>query len=208
MLHKLADAIGEKMLSERHRRMLEVESRIHPDVIADRGYWTAESVEDLEGVPGIKRNQFHAPALVIPVYGVDGEYRYSRVRPDEAPPGTGKYIQPAGTANVLDAPRSVRGKVLDAGEPLAYTEGEKKADYLASRGVAVVGLFGCWNWSNKTNEGTPLEMQILLADFDAIPHRDRPVSILFDCDIRINKNLQLAAYRFAQKLRERGAVLW
>lgn len=54
----------------------------------------------------------------------------------------------------------------------------------------------------------PHETQLLLSDFDHIPLRQRKVSILFDCDNRYNKNIQLAAYRLAHKLRERGAVLW
>src|SRR5918994_2490266 len=97
----------EKGLSERHRRMLEVESCISPEVIAARGYWTAETVADLEGVDGISQNQYYAPALVLPIYGVDGEYRYSRVRPDTPPKNGAKYLQPSGTPNVLDVPRTV-----------------------------------------------------------------------------------------------------
>src|SRR5215213_8896498 len=103
----------EKGLSERHRHMLEVESCIAPEVIAARGYWTAERKADLEGVDGISQNQYYAPVLVLPIYGVDGKYRYSRVRPDNPPPNLGKYVQPAATPNVLDIPRSVQSKVLD-----------------------------------------------------------------------------------------------
>src|SRR5215210_3209506 len=113
----------EKGLSERHRYMLEVESRIAPEVIAARGYWTAETVADLEGVEGVSQNQYYAPALVLPIYGVDGEYHYSRVRPDNPPPDQGKYIQPADTPNVLDIPRAVRGKVLDSNYELVVVEG-------------------------------------------------------------------------------------
>ncbi len=195
-------------LSPRHRHMLEKESAIAPHVIESRGYWTAETVEELQSDPGIKSNQHFAPALILPVYGVDGEYKYSRVRPDEPPAHLGKYIQPAGTPNVLDVPRAVRNRVLDANYPLAATEGERKADYLASLGYAVICLVGVWNWSDKTYEDTPYESQLLLPDFDLIPLRGRKVSIAFDCDFAINKNVELAAYRLAQKLRERGAELW
>jgi hypothetical protein len=114
--------------------MLEVESCIAPEVITDRGYWTAETVADLEGVDSINQNQYYAPALVLPIYGVDGEYRYSRVRPDNPPPNLGKYIQPADTSNVLDIPRTVQGKVLDPNYGLVVMEGERKGDALASLG--------------------------------------------------------------------------
>jgi hypothetical protein len=202
------NTVKEKVLSERHRTMLEEDSGIYPEVIEARGYWTAESVVDLESEPGIKPNQHHVPALVLPIYGVDGTYKYSRVRPDQPPPESGKYLQPSGTPNVLDVPRTVLDKVMDASVPLALIEGERKADHLASRRVAVVCLFGVWNWSNKVEEGTPYETQLLLECFDRVPLRDREVAILFDCDTRINKNIQLAAYRLASKLRERGAILW
>src|SRR5215216_3896319 len=128
----------EKGLSERHRHMLEVESCIAPEVIAARGYWTAETVADLEGVDGIGQNQYYAPALVLPIYGVDGEYRYSRVRPDNPPDKLGKYIQPVETPNVLDIPRTVREKVMDSNYGLIVVEGERKGDALASLGIPTV----------------------------------------------------------------------
>jgi hypothetical protein len=208
-VHEL-NTTEEKSLSERHRKMLEAESRISPEVIEARGYWTAETIEELAEDPAIKSNQYYAPALVLPIFGVDGKHHYSRVRPDTPPLAPlGKYLQPADTPNVLDIPRTVLGKVLDpAVKVLAVTEGEKKADYLASLGVPVICLFGVWNWSHKTGRDTPYESQLLLPDFDRVPLRDKKVSILFDCDTATNGNIQLAAYRLAQKLRERGAVLW
>src|SRR5919199_3695896 len=143
----LVDPItAEKYLSERHRHMLEVESCISPEVIQSRGYWTAETVGELKATSDIAANQCHAPALVLPVFGVDGKYRYSRVRPDNPPENMGKYIQPAGTPSVLDIPRPVLDKVLDPELGLVITEGEKTADSLASLGIPVVCLFGVWNW--------------------------------------------------------------
>ena len=209
MIHNLSTTIQERKLSDRHRKMLEQESRISPEVIEARGYWTAETVAALEGVPRIKPNQYHAPALVLPIHGVDGKYRYSRVRPDEPPPPPlGKYLQPSGTPNVLDVTPTALERVLDARQTLVITEGEKKGDCLASYGAAVVVLFGVWNFSHKTGEGTAHETQLLLPDFEAIPLRERKVSILFDCDTSLNQNIQLAAYRLAYKLKERGAMLW
>jgi len=197
-----------KGLSERHRHMLEVESRIAPEVIAARGYWTAETVADLEGVDGISQNQYYAPALVLPIYGVDGKYRYSRVRPDNPPPNQGKYIQPADTPNVLDIPLAVRGKVLDPNYGLVVVEGERKGDALASLGVPTVVVFGVWNWSCKEGKDTPYETQLLLPDFESIPLHGRSVALVFDADIHTNHSIQLAVTRFAHKLKERGAQLW
>jgi hypothetical protein len=206
MMHE-ATAANERFLSARHRKVLEEESRISPEVIEARGYRTAETRDELEADPGIKTNQHHAPALVLPVYGIDDKYRYSRVRPDNPPSDMSKYIQPGGTPNVLDVPRPVLDKVLERETLLVITEGEKKADYLASLGVAVVCLFGVWNWSHKMSKDTPYEKQVLLEDFDELPLRGREVALMFDCDTMTNTNIQLAAYRLANKLRGRGALL-
>src|SRR5215212_10406808 len=198
----------EKGLSERHRHMLEVESAISPEVIEARGYWTAETVAELKDEPGIASNQYHAPALVLPIYGVDGEHRYSRVRLDNPPPNQGKYIQPADTPNVLDVPRAVQSKVLDSNYGLVVVEGERKGDALASLDIPVVVVFGVWNWSCKEGKDTPYEMQLLIQDFERIPLHGRPITVAFDADIHNNQSIQLAAYRFAKRLMERGAQLW
>src|SRR5919112_368160 len=182
----------EKGLSDRHRHMLEVESCIAPEVIETRGYWTAETVDELKAEPGIAENQYHAPALVLPIYGVDGEYRYSRVRPDHPPPNQGKYIQPADTPNVLDIPRAVHSKVLDANYGLVVVEGERKGDALASLDIPVVVVFGVWNWSCKEGKDTPYETQLLLPDFESIPLHGRQVAIIFDADLYTNSSIQLA----------------
>lgn len=196
-----------RVLSDRHRQMLEVESCISPEVREARGYWTAETYVELVTDPGTKPNQYHAPTLVLPIYGIDGEYRYSRVRPDNPPEEKRKYLQPLDAPNVLDVPRTVLDKVQDPGTLLVITEGEKKADYLASLGVAAVCLFGVWNWSHKMGKNTDYEKQVLIEDFDELPLRGREVTLMFDCDTMTNPNIQLAAYRLANKLRERGAIL-
>jgi|SRR5215207_4106074 len=196
-----------KVLSDRHRYMLEEESRISSEVIASRGYWTAETINDLKGVSGIAENQLMAPSLVLPIYGVDGRYRYSRVRPDN-PPSNMKYIQPTDTLSVLDVPHTILEKVLDEHQSLVIVEGEKKADALASLGLPVVALFGVWNWSYKVDLNTPYELQLLVKDFESIPLHGRSVSIIFDADIQTKHHVQLATGRLANKLRDRGAQLW
>ena len=206
-MHRLT-ITNNKSLADRHRRILEEESAISPEVIEARGYWTAETVAELKDEPGIASNQYHAPALVLPIYGVDSEYRYSRVRPDNPPPNQGKYIQPADTPNVLDVPRAVQSKVLDSNYGLVVVEGERKGDALASLDIPVVVVFGVWNWSCKAGKDTPYETQLLLPDFESIPMHGRSVAVVFDADIHTNRSIQLAVARFAHRLKERGAQLW
>ena len=207
MMHGFA-AAKVRGLSDSHRRMLQTESRISPEVIEARGYWTAETVAELKAEPGIAENQYHVPALVLPIYGVDGEYRYSRVRPDNPPPNQGKYIQPADTPNVLDVPRAVHSKVLDSNYGLVVVEGERKGDALASLDIPVIVVFGVWNWSCKEGKDTLYETQLLLPDFESIPLHGRSVAVVFDADIHTNHSIQLAVSRFAHRLKERGAQLW
>jgi len=206
-MHRLT-ITNNKSLADRHRRILEEESAISPEVIEARGYWTAETVAELKDEPGIASNQYHAPALVLPIYGVDGEYRYSRVRPDNPPPNQGKYIQPADTPNVLDVPRAVQSKVLDSNYGLVVVEGERKGDALASLGIPTVVIFGIWTWSCTEGKDTPYESQLLLPDFESIPLHGRQVAIIFDADLYTNSSIQLAVTRFAHRLKERGAQLW
>jgi hypothetical protein len=188
--------------------MLEVESCISPEIIEARGYWTAETVTDLEGEDGISPNQHYAPALVLPIYNIAGEYQYSRVRPDKEPPGLGKYIQPVDTPNVLDIPRTVQPKVLNPDYGLVVVEGERKGDALASLGIPTIVIFGIWNWSCKVCKDSPYEEQLLLRDFESVPLHGRSVAIMFDADLQTNQSIQLAASRLAQRLKERGARLW
>ena len=54
-----------KPLTQAHRHMLEVESGISPEVIEQRGYYTAQYKDQLEAL-GFKRHE--PPALVIPYY--------------------------------------------------------------------------------------------------------------------------------------------
>jgi len=206
-MHRLT-ITNNKSLADRHRRILEEESVISPEVIEARGYWTAETVAELKDEPGIASNQYHAPALVLPIYGVDGEYRYSRVRPDNPPPNQGKYIQPADTPNVLDVPRAVQSKVLDSNYGLVVVEGERKGDALASLGIPTVVIFGIWTWSCTEGKDTPYESQLLLPDFESIPLHGRQIAIIFDADLYTNSSIQLAVTRFAHRLKERGAQLW
>jgi len=206
-MHRLT-ITNNKSLADRHRRILEEESVISPEVIEARGYWTAETVAELKDEPGIASNQYHAPALVLPIYGVDSEYRYSRVRPDNPPPNQGKYVQPADTPNVLDVPRAVQSKVLDSNYGLVVVEGERKGDALASLGIPTVVIFGIWTWSCTEGKDTPYESQLLLPDFESIPLHGRQIAIIFDADLYTNSSIQLAVTRFAHRLKERGAQLW
>ena len=62
--------------------------------------------------------------------------------------------------------------------PLWLTEGQKKADALASHGAVALCLLGVWNFKGKIPGGTTL-----LADWDYVALNGREVRLVFDSDV-------------------------
>jgi hypothetical protein len=188
-------------LAPHHRTMLEHESGISPEKINDRGYFTVTDTDDLQEL-GFADYQLRVPAIVIPVYGVDGRLRFYRIRPDdprrylEKPAKVVKYEQPMGTALTLDVPRSVQPFLSDAERRLWVVEGERKADALASHGEVAVALLGVWAWKRG---GLPLP------EWDSIRLVGREVHIAFDSDAVHKVEVQRALWALAEYLRARGA---
>src|SRR5215469_1798073 len=71
-------------LSDPHRAVLEQASAIAPAVIEERGYWTADDWQQLDGLGfrGTQKRPDSFPALVIPQHGPGGEYTHSVIRYD------------------------------------------------------------------------------------------------------------------------------
>jgi hypothetical protein len=186
-------------LAEHHLETLTKESGISEAVIRARGYWTATEEEDLLDL-GFTKPQRRVPALVIPVWGVDGEIRFSRIRPDdprEDPKKPGKvikYEQPGGTPVTLDVPPASREGLRDVSRRLWITEGEKKGDSLASRGEVGVVLLGTWCWKKDG---------IMLPDWEAIPVMGREIIIAFDSDAVKNYQVLQAEAALAKALEGR-----
>ena len=192
-----------RTLSPEHRRALEEESAIAPEVISERGYFTATDPAELEEL-GFARFQRRVPALVIPVHGVNGECRFHRARPDDPredadkPGKFTKYEQPAKTGVALDVPPQARPALSDPSKRLWIVEGEKKADSLVSRGECAIDLLGVWSW--KT-DGLPLR------DWDEIRLVGREVLLAFDTDAERNAHVRLARSALASYLKSRGATV-
>ena len=188
-------------LAPHHRSMLEQGSGISAEKINDRGYFTVTDPDDLREL-GFADYQLRVPAMVIPVYGVDGRFRFYRIRPDdprrdpEKPRKVVKYEQPSGTGVTIDVPRSAQPFLSDAGTPLWIVEGEKKADALVSRGECAVALLGVWSWKR---DGLPLP------DWDRIRLVGREVHIAFDSDAANKVKVQRALSALAEYLEARGA---
>ena len=189
-----------KVLAEHHERMLIEESGIDPEVVSERGYYTVTDVGELKGL-GFVGAQLRVPALAIPVYDVDGEYAFTRIRPDyprpdmTRPDRVVKYEQPPNTGVVLDVPKRCQPYLTDTERPLWVVEGEKKADCLASRGEIVVALLGvgCWKRDGQ-----------LLPDWDRIWMIGREINIAFDSDATTKYQVALQRQRLAAMLERRS----
>jgi putative DNA primase/helicase len=151
------------------------------------------------------------PGLLIPLYAPTGEIASCQYRPDS--PGTDpktkkpvKYASPGGRGSVLDVhpfnsadrPDEHRPpRIADTTIPLWITEGTKKADALASRGLCVVALSGVFNWRSPL--GT-------LGDWEDVPLKNRQVGVIFDADARTNASVARAMARLGAWLKSKGAA--
>lgn len=192
-------------LCDAHRRQLEVESGIPPGVIAARGYETVTKKVDLKN-RGFADSQQIVPALLIPLWNAQGEIGGYQCKPDFPRFKNGKvlkYETPAGMRMLIDVPPAARGLMGNPSMPLVVTEGVKKADCTASRGLCCVALLGVWNWRGKNGDGG----MTALADWDYIALKNRQVIIAFDSDVMTKAPVLAAMRRLREFLRSRGATV-
>ncbi len=202
-------------LSPAHLRILREESAISDAVIEARGYRTVTDSNELKEY-GFAPQQCR-PGLLIPLHGTDGGNGLYVLRPDAPrsldrkdkprnPDGTWpqqviKYELPKDAKMRIDCPTVCRPALADPAVPLWITEGQKKADALASIGLCALGLLGVWNWRGKNDLGG----KTVLADLDFVAWNGRDVRIVFDSDVMEKSEVQQALRRFVQVLQQRGA---
>src|SRR5215212_8272769 len=188
-----------KRLDYRWREVTE-ESAIDPAVALERGYYLERTKRGLERLE-FKRSQQRAPAMVIPRVSPCGEPIPPQIKPDnpliEVRNGKSrprKYETPAGTGVRLSVPRRAVKMMRDVQKPLYITEGDKKADALASVGECCIALQGvqCWR---------------VLEDWEEVKLYEREAVIAFDADVMVNPNVLKALQGLAAFLRERGALV-
>lgn len=207
--------ISTDYLSEKHLQMLQVESGISMDVIRARGYRTIQDESELVTF-GFAPRQRRVPGLLLPLHTTDGRQELHIYRPDNPrvvenrrkrnKDGTYsqkviKYEQPAGAAVRVDCPPSCRAELVDPSKPLFITEGQKKADALASRGGCVVALTGVWNWKSKNRFGGTT----FTNDLDYVAWEGRTVFLVFDSDVVTKYGVRQALVRFTEHLQRKKA---
>lgn len=191
-------ALGPQHVAELHASMID-------DQVRDaRGYRTLgpesrQTLVDARCPKWAVREDTAFPGLFIPMHDTRGAYIGFQFKPaqPQTKPGMdkpSKYASPAGMHNRLDVNPLVRHLVADPGVPLWITEGMKKADALASRGRAVIGMTGVWNWRREDR---------MLADWEDVPLRGRTVIVCFDADTATNPQVRNAMRRLVSWLRNK-----
>lgn len=183
-------------LHDSHRDYL-AERGIPDEVVAERGYFTAESAAAL-GRLGFTMAQRGAPALVLPLHGVDGKVVGYQKRADQprVNPSTGKlakFESPVNAEVRLDVPPRCRPLLGSTRTPLWVTEGIPKGDALAARGLCAVGLLGvdCF----------------VCDDWDRVALDERNVYVAYDSDVVRKRSVQGALGRLATYLSARGSIV-
>ncbi len=196
------EAIWRGELSAQHRQQLEVESGLSCEAIRVRGYFTTNDPNLLK-LHGFTKNQARIPALIIPLRNWQGEragvaIRHTIERYDTASRKKIKYDLPKGTPPALDVSPLTRHLVTDKTVPLLFTEGAKKADSAASRGLCAVNVNGVWGFIRKG---------VIHPDLEALrPHlHGRIVFIAYDSDAAKKRGVELAMRRLEALLKSLGA---
>lgn len=206
----------EQRLSDKHLVMLRGDSAITDEVILARGYRTVSDRHELQAL-GFATSQARVPGLLLPLHAPDGRVPFHVYRPDnprvaedrrKKPLADGsyeskviKYEVPNGESTRIDCPPTCRPQLANPAIPLWITEGQKKADSLASRGFCAVALLGVWNWKGRNEWGG----KTVLADFDLIALNGREVRIVFDSDVMTKSQVREALERFTAMLHNKGA---
>lgn len=203
------------MLSDRHLVMLRNESGLSDEVIKSRGYQTITDAKELSD-KGFSPAQCHVPGLLLPLHTTDGGNGLYIYRPDNPrihidksrreadgshPNKIIKYETPKDAGIRLDCPPICQPQLADPRVPLWITEGQKKADAVASHRLCAVALLGVWNFKGKNEFGA----STFLADWDYIALKDRDVRIVFDSDVMIKPEVRKALDRLIQHLQRKGA---
>src|SRR5215207_7634630 len=205
--HSVQDSMPDDLLAKLRKRLdyrwreVTEESAIDPAVALERGYYLEKTKAGLKRI-GFGRSQQRVPAIVIPRFSPSGESIPPQIKPDNprAEERNGKsrprkYETPAGTPVRLSVPPRAVQMMREVQKTLYITEGDKKADALASVGECCISLQGvqCWR---------------VLGDWEEVRLYGRKVVIAFDADVMVNPNVQKALQGLAAFLREeRGALV-
>jgi hypothetical protein len=190
--------------------MLRDESGIADEVIAERGYRSidgASGYAELKAFGFSKQQATPSTGLLLPLHTTNGQQPLTIYRSDHPQPDANgrprKYLFPKGASVRLDCPPRCQPFLVDPSIPLWLTEGQKKADALASHGAVALCLLGVWNFKGKN----PLGGTTFLADWDYVALNGREVRLVFDSDIVTLPSVRKAVERLTEHLSRKGAAV-
>jgi hypothetical protein len=193
---------GLELLPPHHAQL--TASAIGLDVAAERGYRSATTKADLQAL-GFAQSQQRPPALVVPLWSVDGEVALYQIRPDEPRrAGDGKLVKyetPKKAGLRLDVHPRMRTFLGDPQRPLFITEGVKKGDAAASAGLCCVVLLGVSAWRGRNQDGGVTA----LADWEQVALRGRRIYLVFDSDVMTKTQVYYQLGRLRTWLESKGA---
>jgi hypothetical protein len=190
-------------LADHHREAL-ARSGIDPERAAARGY---ETISDKQRLAEIKITPAgrRVPGLLVPLLDVRGSVWGYQLRPDiPRIMQTGrlvKYESPSDQRNGIDVPPGVGPMLADPSIPLWVTEGSKKADCAAARGLCCVALLGVWSWRGTNTAGG----KVALPDWQDVALNGRRVILAYDGDVARKESVRTAMDALAKYLGVKGA---
>lgn len=199
-------------LSDAHLEIL-AGSGISEEFARRRGYEsiTEPNPKRLAEMNFVKAVRNHT-GLLIPLLRVDGStwgWQFKSDTPRVLETGkVRKYEIPYEQHGGIDFPPGVAEMVADPNVPLLITEGIKKGDCAAERGLCIVALIGVWNFVGTNTYGGK---GVALADWRDIPLNGRRCIVGFDSDTARNEKVQQAAAELAKYVAIKGAkaeYLW
>lgn len=193
------------ILAEHHLAMLNA-SGINLERARIRGYETIEVADRLIELDITKAGR-STPGLLIPQLRINGSTWGYQYRPDEprcnAKGKPIKYETPVGQRNGIDVPPGVGPLLGIPAIPLWITEGVKKADCGAARGLCIVALPGVWSWRGKNQYGG----KVAVGDWNDIALDHRQVILAFDGDVARKPEVRDALSAVGAYVRSKGATV-
>jgi len=202
-------------LSAEHLAQLREGAGISDEAIAARGYKTIEKQTELQSYGFSPQQCRTAPGLLLPLRATDGGNGLYVFKPDNPPvthnkkgePKIRKYLIPKDAGVRVDCPPICQPLLANPDVRLWITEGQKKADALASKGLCAIDLLGVYGFKgrNEFDGVTWLADWQLIALKNASTGEGRDVAIVFDSDVMANPNVQKALNLLTTILQHKGA---
>jgi hypothetical protein len=190
-------------LSNRHRAELETGSAIAPEIIAERGYFTALTGDDL---PAAFAGWQRRTGLVVPIRDTTGHIAAWQLKADSPRVSKAgkpiKYDTATGSRQCIDVPSRSRPLLGDPAVPLWITEGAKKVDSGLSHGIrCIIGVQGVYGWRGTNAHGG----RAAIPDWEAVALNGRDVVLAFDSDVMTKAAVRDALERLSAFLKQRKA---